>query len=100
MSGSVARRVAIIPAYNEDKYIASLVLKARRQVDVVVVVDDGSSDETAALAREAGAVVILHEGNQGKGVALRSGLTWAVEHGAEAVVLLDGDGQHRPDEIQ
>ena len=97
---SADRLVAVIPAYNEDKYIASLVLKARRQVDVVVVVDDGSSDQTAALAREAGAVVIVHEGNQGKGVAVRSGLTWAVEHGAEAVVLLDGDGQHRPDEIQ
>src|SRR5262245_16612710 len=93
------RVVAVIPAFNEDKYIASVVLKARRQVDEVLVVDDGSSDQTRALASEAGATVLTHAINQGKGAAIRSGLRWALEAQAEAAVLLDGDGQHRPDDI-
>lgn len=102
LSGGVAhpcRRVAIIPAYNEDKYIASVVLKALRYVDQVVVVDDGSSDLTGVLAEEAGAIVLTHQPNQGKGAAVRTGLLWAREAGAGAVVLLDGDGQHNPHDI-
>jgi glycosyltransferase involved in cell wall biosynthesis len=95
----VGRRVAVIPAYNEDTYISGVVLKARRYVDHVVVVDDGSNDLTGVLAEEAGATVITHEPNQGKGAAVRTGLLWARQAGAEATVLLDGDGQHNPHDI-
>jgi glycosyltransferase involved in cell wall biosynthesis len=93
------RRVAIIPAYNEDKYISGVVLKSRRYVDQVVVVDDGSTDLTGVLAEEAGATVITHRPNQGKGAAVRTGLLWAHQAGMEAAVLLDGDGQHNPHDI-
>jgi hypothetical protein len=95
-----ARVVAIIPAFNEDKYIASVVLKARRQVDYVLVVDDGSSDQTAALASEAGATVVSHSVNRGKGAAVKTGLEWALRSHAQAAILLDGDGQHHPDDIE
>jgi hypothetical protein len=93
------RVVAVIPAFNEDKYIASVVLKARHRVDQVLVVDDGSSDLTCTLASEAGATVVTHPVNQGKGAAVRTGLQWALANRAQAAVLLDGDGQHRPDDI-
>jgi glycosyltransferase involved in cell wall biosynthesis len=92
--------VAIIPAYNEDKYIASVVLKARRKVDQVLVVDDGSKDQTATLAAEAGATVIKHSTNRGKGAAVRTGLEWALAAHAQAAILLDGDGQHQPNDIE
>ena len=88
--------VAVIPAHNEDTYIASVVLKTRRHADVVLVVNDGSTDLTAQLAHEAGATVLSHPTNQGKGAAVATGLRWAIELGARAIVLLDGDGQHRP----
>lgn len=93
------RTVAVIPAHNEDKYIASLVLKVQRYVDHVVVVDDGSTDLTARVARAVGAMVISHGVNQGKGAAVCTGLRRALEFNPDAVVLLDGDGQHRPDQI-
>jgi glycosyltransferase involved in cell wall biosynthesis len=92
--------VAIICAFNEDKYIASVVLKTRRQVDHVLVIDDGSKDQTATLAADAGATVLKHEENRGKGAAVRTGLQWAVNWRAKAAVLLDGDGQHHPDDIE
>jgi glycosyltransferase involved in cell wall biosynthesis len=91
--------VAVVPAYNEDKYISGVVLKARRYVDAVVVVDDGSADLTGVLAEEAGATVLTQEVNQGKGAAVLAGLRWALEAGAEVVVILDGDGQHNPHDI-
>jgi glycosyltransferase involved in cell wall biosynthesis len=65
----------------------------------VVVVDDGSTDDTASRAEAAGATVVRQVTNAGKGAALRAGFAWARDHGAEAVVTLDGDGQHDPDEI-
>ena len=94
------RVVAVVPAFNEDKYIASVVLKVRSHVDRVLVVDDGSRDLTASLAAEAGAAVVRHAANRGKGAAVRTGLRWVIDAGAEAVVLLDGDGQHRPEHIE
>ncbi len=93
------RVVAVIPAYNEEKYIASLVLKVRRHADRVLVVDDGSRDLTGLLAVEAGATVVTHPANQGKGAAIRTGLREALELGGQAVVLLDGDGQHRAEHV-
>ncbi|MHB8629463.1 MAG: glycosyltransferase family 2 protein [Aggregatilineales bacterium] len=92
-------RVALIPAYNEERFIGSVVLKARRYVDVVLVVDDGSSDDTATLAEEAGAEVIRHSHNTGKAAALNTGLDRARALNAAALVLLDGDGQHDPSDI-
>jgi glycosyltransferase involved in cell wall biosynthesis len=91
--------LCILPAYNEEVSIGSIVLKAKRYVDRVIVVDDGSSDETAEVASLAGANVIRHEKNLGKGAAIKSGLEYARNLNARALVLLDSDGQHDPDEI-
>jgi hypothetical protein len=98
-TGEAARWVAIIPAYNEDKYISGVVLKTRRYADRVVVVDDGSTDLTGVLAEESGATVITQHPNQGKGAAVRAGLLWAQQAEMDAVVLLDGDGQHNPHDV-
>jgi len=94
-----ARCVALIPAYNEERFIGSVVLKARRFVDVVLVVDDGSSDDTATVAEEAGAIVIRHPHNTGKAAALNTGLDKARGLNPAALILLDGDGQHDPADI-
>jgi glycosyltransferase involved in cell wall biosynthesis len=91
--------IAIIPAYNEERFIGSVVLKAKKYVDTVMVVDDGSTDLTAEIAQTAGAVVVPMENNRGKGAALNYGFQKARELGAHAVVILDADGQHRPEEI-
>lgn len=91
--------IAVIPALDEERAIGSVVLKTRGHVDEVIVVDDGSSDATAEIARDAGATVVAHERSEGKGRALATGIQTASEVGAERVVLLDGDGQHDPAEI-
>jgi glycosyltransferase involved in cell wall biosynthesis len=91
--------VAIIPAYNEDRFIGSIVLKAFDYVHEVIVVDDGSKDQTGAVAEAAGARVVRHEKNMGKGIALNTGLEAARELSPDAVVILDADGQHDPAQI-
>jgi glycosyltransferase involved in cell wall biosynthesis len=91
--------VAVIPAYNEERYIGSVVLTTRKHVDTVIVVDDGSTDLTAEIAEEAGAVIVRHESKQGKGKALNTGLRRIRELDPAAVVMLDGDGQHLPMEV-
>jgi len=91
--------IAVIPCYNEEKHIGGVVRRVSRFVDRVVVVDDGSSDHTANVAEAAGAVVISHGVNRGKGVAMNTAFQWAKYNGVRAIVLLDGDGQHNPDEI-
>jgi glycosyltransferase involved in cell wall biosynthesis len=93
------RIVAVIPAHDEESSIASVVEGARRYVDRVVVVDDGSGDRTAAVARAAGAEVVSLSPNRGKGGALRAGLERARDLGAEVVVTLDADGEHDPHEL-
>lgn len=90
---------AVIPAYNEALVIGSVVLQAKKYVDRVIVVDDGSTDRTAEIARLAGADVISMPENGGKASALMAGFARARALGYEAVVTLDGDGQHDPDEI-
>jgi glycosyltransferase involved in cell wall biosynthesis len=90
------KTIAAIPCYNEGLAIGSVVLKAKGHVDEVLVVDDGSSDDTAEIAREAGAVVVAHDKNTGKGRAVKNALRYAVKHDFDALVLLDGDGQHNP----
>jgi glycosyltransferase involved in cell wall biosynthesis len=90
--------LALIPAYEEGPRIGAVVEAARRHLPVVVV-DDGSTDDTADRARTAGATVIRQVPNAGKGAALRAGFRHALDAGAPAVVTLDADGQHDPDEI-
>jgi glycosyltransferase involved in cell wall biosynthesis len=92
--------VACIPAFNEERTIASVVVRALRYVDRVVVCDDGSGDLTGEIAEGLGAVVIRHERNMGYGASLRSLFAEALKLGADVVVTLDGDGQHDPAEIQ
>ena len=96
---SEARVVAVIPAYNEEGRIGDVVRRAKRFVDQVIVVDDGSSDETAREARDAGARVVAHPVNMGKWAALKTGVREALSEGADVVVTLDADGQHLPEEI-
>lgn len=88
-----------IPAYNESVTIGSVVLQARRHADEVVVVDDGSSDDTVTIAEDSGATVIEHEENQGKGKAIRTLLAHVQDAELDVLVLLDGDGQHLPSDI-
>jgi len=87
----------VLPAYNEEVSIGSIVLLTRFYADKVIVVDDGSSDRTAEVARKAGAEVIIHEVNTGKGGALKTG--FAVAEGADIIVTMDSDGQHNPADI-
>jgi len=89
----------VIPCFNEGAGIAALISALRQQVSLVLVVDDGSTDETGLLARGAGAAVIRHERNCGKGAALRSGLSQLFKQGFEWAVTLDGDGQHAPEDL-
>jgi len=94
-----SRVVAVIPAFNEERSIGSVALQAQRYVESVIVVDDGSTDATAEIAADAGAIVVRHAQNQGKGVALNTGFRRAHEIGADVVVTFDADGQHRPEEM-
>ncbi len=87
-----------MPAHDEAPRIGAVVKGAAAHL-LVLVVDDGSADDTAVRATEAGAAVLRQTPNQGKGAALRTGFRWALEHGFEAAVTLDGDGQHDPAEI-
>jgi glycosyltransferase involved in cell wall biosynthesis len=93
------RVMVLIPAYNAAKTLGNVVRDAKAVVSDVVVVNDGSRDDTAAVARAAGATVVDHPQNRGKGGALKTGFAYAVEHGYDAVVTLDADGQHLPREI-
>jgi glycosyltransferase involved in cell wall biosynthesis len=94
-----ANIVAIIPAYNEERFIGSVVLKTLRYTPNVIVVDDGSSDATAQIAEAAGAMVVRHSTNHGKGAALMTAFQATRELRPDVVVMLDADGQHLPEEI-
>lgn len=93
------KTLAAIPCYNEEATIGSVVLKAQRHVDEVLVVDDGSVDDTVAVAQAAGATVIKHEYNRGKAAGLKAAFRYARETNFDVLVTLDGDGQHDPGEI-
>jgi glycosyltransferase involved in cell wall biosynthesis len=90
---------AVIPAYNEEKHIGDVVRRTRQQLDDVLVVDDGSADKTADRAREAGAAVIVHQKNLGKGETIKTGLRHFLDRQFDFVFILDADGQHPPEEI-
>src|SRR2546427_6481590 len=91
--------VACIPAYNEEKTIAKIVIGAQKYVNLVIVGDDGSDDMTAEIAESLGAIVVRHEDNLGKGAILRSLFEASLKAGATVVVTLDADGQHDPRDI-
>src|SRR5206468_9615419 len=104
-----SQTAAVIPAYQDEKHIADIVRRTRERLDHVVVVDDGSTDQTAQRAREAGADVIVHDQNRGKGEAIKTGLAhWftaanpssdGLDRHITWAILLDSDGQHLPEEI-
>lgn len=99
-SGSSPQRFCgLIPAYNVARTIPQVVQQTRQHLPVVVVVDDGSQDETAHLARESGATVLRIPKNQGKGWALRCGFKHLLKEPWEGIITLDGDLQHDPAEI-
>jgi glycosyltransferase involved in cell wall biosynthesis len=91
--------IAAIPAFNEEIALGSVILRAKKHVDKVIVIDDGSSDATSSIALLAGAELIRHDRNQGKGSALKDAFLRARELNADILVCLDADGQHNPDEI-
>jgi glycosyltransferase involved in cell wall biosynthesis len=93
------RVIALIPAYNEAARVGEVVANARSHVREVIVIDDGSQDGTAAVAEAAGAIVLRHEQNRGKGAAIATGLNFFAGSDAEFAVWLDADGQHDPAEI-
>jgi len=93
------RVIVAMPAYNEETYIGTMVLKARKYTDEVMVIDDGSTDGTAEISNLAGATVIRHSQNKGKGVAIQRILDEVKKKKADVLILLDADSQHNPDEI-
>jgi glycosyltransferase involved in cell wall biosynthesis len=92
---------AIVPAYNAGKHLSGVIQQVERYVPRarIVVVDDGSQDDTRLVAERAGVVVVAHPQNRGKGAAIRSGIARAQDLGVPLAILLDADGQHSPDEI-
>lgn len=96
---SAMKIVVALPAYNEEKYIGSLVLQARQYAEQVIVVDDGSADRTAKVAELAGAAVLRHAGNRGYGGAIQSIFAEAKRLNPDVLVIFDADYQHSPEEI-
>jgi glycosyltransferase involved in cell wall biosynthesis len=91
--------VVAIPSFNNEDHIAGVVAKTKKYVDEVIVIDDGSTDMTAEIAVKTGAKVIKHPQNQGYGSALRSCFEAGRSQDTDILVIIDGDGQHNPDEI-
>ena len=93
------RFVVVIPALNAERTVGRVVVAALEHLEPVLVIDDGSNDNTGEAAREAGAFVLRHDVNRGKGAALKTGFAWALENGFDGVITIDADGQHLPREI-
>ncbi len=91
--------IIAMPAYNEERYIGTMVLKARQYADEVIVLDDGSTDDTTKVAKLAGATVVRHKYNKGYGAAIQSILSEAKKRLPDALVLLDADAQHNLEDI-
>lgn len=89
----------VIPAYNEENVIQRMVRGVREYCPRVVVVDDGSRDQTSLEARRGGAIVVRHIVNMGQGAALQTGIEFALSQGADYIVTFDADGQHLPEDI-
>jgi len=99
MHNNGKRSLAIIPCYNEETTIKTVVKNTKKHVDEVLVIDDGSKDNTSKFARAAGAKVISCRTNRGKSAGIRLGFKYALQRKFDYVVTLDGDGQHNPNEI-
>lgn len=95
----IEKLLVLVPAYREERHVADLVREILDYAPNVLVVDDGSPDATAEAARSAGATVLAHAKNRGKGAALQSGFEYAAQNGFEFVLTMDGDGQHAPSDI-
>jgi glycosyltransferase involved in cell wall biosynthesis len=91
--------LVIIPCYNEETTIGSVVLKAKNYIKNILVINDGSTDDTAKIAKSAGAYILSHKKNYGKSTALKNGFKYALKKNFDYVITIDGDGQHNPDEI-
>ncbi|NUM25136.1 MAG: glycosyltransferase family 2 protein [Candidatus Buchananbacteria bacterium] len=91
--------IAVIPAFNEARVIGRVINEVKSRVDEVVVVDDGSTDETFAVSESTGAVVLQHVINRGQGAALQTGIIFALKRQADIIVTFDADGQHQASEI-
>jgi glycosyltransferase involved in cell wall biosynthesis len=89
----------VIPAFNEERAIRAVVAELRVSWTHVVIVDDGSCDATALVARQSGATVLMHVINRGQGAALQTGIVHALRCGAQIVVTFDSDGQHRAEDV-
>src|SRR5438094_1588183 len=90
---------AVIPAYQDEKHIGDIVRRTRAQLDHVLVIDDGSTDQTSQRAREGGAEVIVHSENRGKAEEIKTGLGNWFDREDRWVILLDSDSQHLTEEI-
>lgn len=95
----IMRTCVVIPTYNESKAITGLVKRITEQGLDVLVIDDGSQDNTSQLAAETGALVLRNEENLGKGLSLIKGFQYAIDKKFDAVITMDGDGQHCPEDI-
>jgi len=91
--------VICIPAYNEEKNIAKVIIDAKKYSDKIIVVDDGSTDYTSQIAQGLGVTLIRHNKNLGKGAALQTGFKHAITYSPEVIVTIDADGQHNPHDI-
>lgn len=97
--GTTMEKLAILPAYNLEASIKEVVKKTQEYVDLVIVVSDGSRDETYSKASEAGAICPPHTSNRGKGFAVRKGIELSKTFNPKYIILMDADGQHLPEEI-
>jgi glycosyltransferase involved in cell wall biosynthesis len=95
----VNKEVVLIPTYNQASHIRHLIKEVRKYVEDVVIVDDGSCDNTAELAKKENAVVIRHSHNKGKGASLHTGIDYLSDKDYKILITMDGDGQHLPEEI-
>ncbi len=99
MDESIMKKIAILPAYNLENSIGEIVKNTRKFVDLVIVVSDGSKDNTNIKASEAGAICPPHSYNRGKGYAIRKGIEFSKTFNSQYVIFMDSDGQHLPEEI-
>jgi glycosyltransferase involved in cell wall biosynthesis len=89
----------VIPAHNEERKLADILAGVQKHNVEIVVVDDGSTDQTSVIAKQEGVMVLKHRVNLGKGAALKTGCDYAIREGAKRIVVIDADGQHDPKDI-
>lgn len=93
------KKAVLIPVFNAELHIESLIREVKRYIQDIIVVDDGSRDNSASLAEKNGALVIRHKKNSGKGASIRSGINYILDKDYDIIIIMDADGQHKPDEI-